>query len=75
MYITELDFLAGQERYYDLLKDAENERLIQAAGLRPSAAKMLVQKTVDWLGAQMVRLRCALTRRRAVPACRLDLPA
>ena len=72
MYITELDFLAGQERYYDLLKDGENERLIQAAGISPSAARVLVQKTADWLGAQIVNLGCALAR---PGACRLDLPA
>jgi len=75
MYITELDFLAGQERYYDLLEDAENERLIQAAGLGPVNPRGFYRKTADWVGAQLVQLGCALASPAAVTACRVQLPA
>jgi hypothetical protein len=35
MHITDLDFLATRERYKDLLREAKQERLIRAAGIRP----------------------------------------
>ena len=75
MYVTELDLLAGQERYHDLLEDAEKARLIQAAGLRPLNASRLYRKAADWVGAQFVQLGCALASPAAVPACRVQLPA
>ena len=75
MYVTELDFLAGQERYYDLLDDAQNERLIQAAGLRPANFGRLYQKAADWVGARLVQLGCALASPAAQPTCQVQLPA
>ena len=56
MYITDLDFLATQERYKDMLREAEQERLIRAAGIRPGIAGGLYRVAADWLSAQIVRL-------------------
>ena len=75
MYVTELDFLAGQERYYDLLDDAQNQRLIQAAGLRSANPGALYRKAADWVGTRLVQLGCALASPAAEPTCRVQLPA
>jgi hypothetical protein len=47
-------FLA-QEHYKELLREAEHERLIRAAGLRQPGNWKLYRKVADWVGDQMVR--------------------
>jgi hypothetical protein len=49
------DLLFRQEQYKDLLREAERERLIRAAGLRRTGNWKLHRKVSDWVGAQMVR--------------------
>jgi hypothetical protein len=72
MTITDLDFLVTRERYKDLLREAEQERLIQAAGIGPGLAGRLYRVAADWLGTQIVRLSCALARPSTAPACQLQ---
>ena len=48
-------FLVQQEHYKDLLREAEHERLIQAAGLQQPSHWRLHRKVAGWIGAQMVR--------------------
>ena len=72
MYITYLDFLAIQERYKDMLREAEQERLIRAAGIRPGITRRLYRVAADWFSTQIVRLGCALARPSAIPACQFQ---
>ena len=60
------DFLARQERYRDLLREAERERLIWAAGLRRPGTRVR-WKVTDWVGAQMVRWGWKLQRYGSAP--------
>jgi hypothetical protein len=60
--LSYMDFLVRQEQYKDLLWEAEQERLIRAAGLRPSVNWRLHRKVAEWIGAQMVRWGCKLQR-------------
>jgi hypothetical protein len=53
--LSYIDFLVTQEQYKDLLREAEHERLIQAAGLRQSGSWRLHRKVAGWIGARMVR--------------------
>ena len=72
MYITDLDFLATQERYKDLLREAKQERLIQAASIGTGITGRLYRVAADWLSTQIVRLGCALARPSAIPACQFQ---
>ena len=72
MYITDLDFLATQERYKDLLREAKQEQLIQAAGIGPGITGRLYRVAADWFSTQIVRLGCALARPGAIPACQFQ---
>jgi hypothetical protein len=72
MYITDLDFLATQERYKDLLREATQERMIQAAGIGPGISGRLYRIAADWFGTQIIRLGCALARPGAIPACQFQ---
>ncbi|MFB0535404.1 MAG: hypothetical protein ACETWR_10515, partial [Anaerolineae bacterium] len=56
------DFLVRQEQYKDLLREAERERLIRAAGLRRPGNWSLHQKIAGWLGTQMAGWGCKLQR-------------
>jgi hypothetical protein len=63
-------FLARQEQYQDLRREAEQERLIQAAVLRPSATWGLFRQTASWLGSRVVRFGLQLQAYRlAGPTC------
>ena len=48
------DLLFRQEQYKDLLREADQERLLRVAGLRHSGNWKLHRKVADWVGAQMV---------------------
>jgi hypothetical protein len=52
--LSYIDLLFRQEQYKDLLREAEQERLIRVAGLRHSGNWKLHRKVADWVGAQMV---------------------
>ena len=63
-------FLIRQEQYKDLLREAERERLIRAAGLRQPGNWRLRRKVAGWIGAQMVRWGWKLQRHStASPSC------
>jgi hypothetical protein len=72
MHITDLDFLAAEERYKGLLREAELERLIQAAGIGPGIAGRLYRVAADWFSTQIVHLGCALARPSTASACQLQ---
>jgi hypothetical protein len=72
MYFTDFYSLAAQERYKDMLREAEQERLIRAAGIRPGIAGRLYRVAADWFSTQIVRLGCALARPNTTPACQLQ---
>jgi hypothetical protein len=50
------DFLVRQERYQDLLREANQQRMIKAAGTRPGRN----WGVAGWIGAQAMRLRSTL---------------
>jgi hypothetical protein len=54
------DFLIRQEQYKDLLREAERERLIRAAGFRQLGNRSLHRKIAGWLGTQMAKWGCKL---------------
>jgi hypothetical protein len=69
--LSYMDFLMRQEYYKDLLREAEHERLIRAAGLWHSGNWRLHRKVADWIGAQMVRWGWKLQRYGTTPSpCR-----
>lgn len=62
-----MDFFM-QEKYKDLLREAEHERLIQAAGLRQPGGWALLRKAIGWIGVQMVRWGSKLQRYGTPPS-------
>ena len=52
--LSYVDVLACQERYKDLLQEAERERLIQVAGPWQPGNLRLPRKVANWVGARMV---------------------
>ncbi len=49
-----IDLLFRQEQYKDLLREAEQERLLRTARLRHSGNWKPHRKVAHWVGAQMV---------------------
>ena len=62
------DFLIRGEHYKDLLREAERERLIRAAGLGQPGDGGLLRQVVGWIGAQMVRWGSKLQRYGTPPS-------
>jgi len=54
--------LLAQEKYKELLREAEHLRLIQAARLEQPGDGGLLRQVVGWIGAQMVRWGSKLQR-------------
>ena len=54
MFPNQIDYLVHQEQYKDLLREAENERLIRTAGLHNSGGRKLNLRISNWLGAKLV---------------------
>ena len=54
MYQNELDLMAHQERYKELLQETEHERLIRTARLHNSGSRKLNLRLTNWLGARLV---------------------
>lgn len=75
MFLSERDWLAHLERYKDLLREAEQERLICSAGLRqPGILRLrsaqgwsVHHRVVGWIGEQMVRWGWILQRHGTTP--------
>ena len=55
MFSLEINHLVRQEQYKDILRDIEQQRLLQIAGLQPRARLSPYRKVVSWLGGQMVK--------------------
>lgn len=64
------DFLVRQEQYQDLLREAEKERLIQAAELHQNGKWGWPRQTANWLGTYVVKWGLKLQANRATsPTC------
>ena len=73
MYQNELDLMAHQERYKELLQEAEQDRLIQTARLHNSGSMKLNLSITNWLGARLVSWGMNLQQSDpAVAAARCD---
>jgi|GEM_PF-2434384 len=70
-YPNESDFQVRREQYKDLLREAENERLIRTAGLHSSGGRKLNLSLSNWLGAKLVSWGMNLQQARpaVTPAC------
>lgn len=67
------DFLVRQEQYQDLLREAEKERLIQAAELSRNGQWGLLRQTATWLGPYVVKWGLKLqVHRSTAPSCCRD---
>jgi len=66
--LSYIDLLVRQEQYKDLLREAEQERLIRDAGLWHSDNWRLHRKVADWIGDQMVRWGCKLQSYDTAPS-------
>ena len=69
MVPTHFELLVHQERYESLLKEAEQERMLRAANIRPSVARKLYREATEWLGIRLVTWGCTLASPDALPAC------
>jgi hypothetical protein len=67
MFLNDLDLAIHRERYKDLLREAEQERLVQAAGLRQPGNWKLHRTVAGWIGAQMVKWGRKLERYSTAP--------
>ena len=64
------DFLVRQEQYQDLLREAEKERLIQAAELLPARKWGLPRQMANWLRTYIVKWGLKLQANRPIaPTC------
>jgi hypothetical protein len=64
------DFLVRQEQYQDLLREAEQERLIHSAGLRLLNRWNLPRQMAIWLGTYVVKWGLKLQTNSATgPTC------
>jgi hypothetical protein len=67
------DYLVRHEQYQDLLREAEKERLVQAAELRQAGKWGLPWQTAHWMGSYIVKWGLKLqTHRSNAPTCRDD---
>lgn len=75
------DFLVRQEQYQDLLREAEQERLIQAAELPQVGKWGSPRQTAHWLGTYVVKWGLKLQANRSSPPtccgdwCQVELKA
>ena len=64
------DVLAQQERYKKFLREAEQDRLIQAAGLRQHRRGWPQPHLIHWLGSYVIQWGLQLQRYRPTsPTC------
>jgi hypothetical protein len=70
MFPNNFDFLIRQERYQDLLREAEQDRLIQVAKLRRSSKWDLPGQMANWLGSYGIKLGLKLQANCSIaPTC------
>jgi hypothetical protein len=71
MVSNNLDFLTRHAHYQDLLREAEQERLIRTAAPRASSIKWVgLRHTVNWLGTYLTRFGLQLQAGRSGgPTC------
>ncbi len=75
------DFLVRQEQYQDLLREAEQERLIRAAKLFKVHEWGLLGQTANWLGSYVVKWGLKLQANRPTAStccgdcCQVELKA
>jgi hypothetical protein len=62
-----MEFMAGEHRQ-DLRQEAEQMRLIEAAGLQQPSYWEMVKTAVDWLGSHLVRWGSKLQDYGTVPS-------
>jgi hypothetical protein len=56
MLPNDIDFLTRKERCQDLMREAEQERLIGIAKLQQSKQPGSWQRVVHWMGIQLIKL-------------------
>ena len=69
------DIVARQERYADLLREAETERLIRQAMGRGQAHGRFHCRALSWLGHHLVTWGCRLQERYGAAAAAVRAPA
>ncbi len=69
MYLSQLHVAMRQQRYKDLLQEAEQKRPIRVAGLQPTASAPLYRKAANWLGTQLVSWGRSLLHSDKMSAC------
>ena len=69
------DIVARQERYADLLREAETERLIRQAMGRGRTHGRFHRRALSWLGHHLVTWGCALQERYGAAAAAVRAPA
>ena len=69
------DIVARQERYADLLREAETERLIRQAMGRGRTHGRFHRRALSWLGHHLVTWGCALQERYGAAAAAIHAPA
>ncbi len=52
--LSDKDILMQRERYKDLLRDAEHDRLVRQVHTQSHSRDKLHSRTLDWLGRQLV---------------------
>jgi hypothetical protein len=65
--LSYMNFLLVQEHYKEMLREAEHERLIRAAGLRQPGNWRLRRKIANWIGARLVSWGWKLQRYGTTP--------
>jgi len=72
MFPNDADFLARQERYKDLIREAERARLSHAAGHQYSSKRKTYRRLVGWIGAQMTKLGQHLQGNGRTPPAKIN---
>ena len=63
----EMYYLAHRERYEALLKQAAQERLVQASKIQQTSNTGIA--AIHWIGVQMVKWGCILQQRSTTTPC------
>lgn len=55
MFSIDIDFIIARQRYNDMLREVEHQRLIRAARAQQANTGGGPRKVVHWVGSQIVR--------------------
>jgi hypothetical protein len=69
------DIVARQERYADLLREAETERLVRQVTGRHRRHGRFRRRALSWLGHHLVTWGCRLQERYGAAAAAIHAPA